>query len=371
MENRTLRLAVDPLHPERGEKAIEHAAAILRAGGTVAFATETVYGLGANALDPAAIEKIFIAKQRPAWDPLIVHIADTAMLPTVAAQVPEPARVWMERFWPGPLTLLLPRTSAVPDAVTAGRPRVAVRMPRHPVAQALLRAAGIPIAAPSANLFGHVSPTTAAHVLADLDGRIDAVLASFEACFEACFEASFEQDGGSTEHGLESTVVDACEDPCLVYRPGTVTLEQLAAVWPRVAMYKAIANSCGGEPQALPSPGVGLRHYAPRARLVLVEHGAAQARELIRVAMSCVGEKTGILLPHGLLSTEQQSGLPADAQVYAWGDWSRPTQLAQRLFAGLRALDAVGVKRIVCPLPPAQGIGLALCDRLRKAAQPR
>ncbi len=348
MATRTLHLFVDGLRPERDSQAIAQAAAILRAGGTVAFATETVYGLGANALDAAAVEKIFVAKRRPAWDPLIVHVADFKMLSTVVAKVTEPARVWMERFWPGPLTLLLPRGEAIGDAVTARRPRVGVRMPRHRVAQALLREAGVPVAAPSANLFGHVSPTTAAHVLADLNGRIDAVL-----------------DCGPAEGGLESTVVDPCEDPCLVYRPGAVTLEQLRAVWPRVAAHQADREE--GEPQSLPSPGVGLRHYAPRAQLVLVEHGVAQAEELMRV--SGESANAGLLLPKGLLTFQQQARLPKGISVLAWGDWSSPETLAQNLFSGLRALDAQGFGRIVCPLPAAEGIGSALCDRLRKAAR--
>ncbi len=335
---------------------IAEAGAILRAGGTVAFATETVYGLGADALNEEAVAKIFKAKQRPAWDPLIVHVCDTEMLASVVASVPEPARLWMERFWPGPLTLLLPRSSAIPNAVTAGRTRVGVRMPRHPVALALLHAAGVPVAAPSANLFGHVSPTTAAHVLTDLDGRIDAVL-----------------DGGPAEHGVESTVVDACEDPCVIYRPGAVTLEQLASVWPRVVAYAAEVSS--DLPEALPSPGVGLRHYAPRARLVLVEFGHAQAQKFlaelagVETTLRTPGEMTGAMLPDGLLSKSELETLSPKINTYPWGMWNRPEELAQRLFAGLRALDDAGTGRIVCPLPQETGIGVALCDRLRKAAR--
>ncbi len=334
----TLRLrGDDPAH-------IAQAAAILCGGGTVAFATETVYGLGANALDPAAVARIFEAKQRPAWDPLIVHISNPALLSLIAQEVPEPARLWAGRFWPGPLTLLLPRTPAIPDAVTAGRPRVGARVPRHPVAQALLRAAGVPVAAPSANLFGHVSPTTAAHVLADLDGRIDAVL-----------------DGGPTEHGLESTVVDACEDPCIVYRPGAVTLAQLRALWPRTMLHQV--SGLSGEPTALPSPGVGLRHYAPRAALVLFESRDDLVRALVTAESG-----TGLLLPSGLLDP---ATIPEVVQVERWGAWGHPDQLAHTLFASLRSLDAAGVSSILCPLPPPEGLGAALRDRLLKAAKPR
>src|SRR5277367_6582604 len=200
----TLRLTVDPhdLTSETSRSSLKRAAEILRGGGTVAFPTETVYGLGANAFDAAAIAKIFAAKERPSWDPLIVHISDTEMLRQVAASVPESAAKLIDAFWPGPLTLLLRKGDAIPDAVTAGRSRVGVRMPQHPVAHALIREAGVPIAAPSANRFGRTSPTTAEHVAEDLDGRIDAIL-----------------DSGETIHGLESTVIDACEDPCVVYRP--------------------------------------------------------------------------------------------------------------------------------------------------------
>ncbi len=351
MADRTLRLRADPAHPEQWGDAIAQAAAILRGGGTVAFATETVYGLGANALDASAVEQIFVAKQRPAWDPLIVHIADEDLLPALTTGIPVPARLWIDRFWPGPLTLLLPRSPAVPDAVTAGRSRVGIRMPRHPVAQALLRAAGIPVAAPSANRFGHVSPTTAAHVLADLDGRIDAVL-----------------DGGPCEHGLESTVVDACEDPCIVYRPGAVMLEQLRAIWPRVEAHRPVPQS-EFTPEALPSPGVGLRHYAPRATLVLVDHGVGQVTALLRLLAAAHGGRTGLLLPEGLLQPGDRARVPSGAAVFAWGHWGDPETMAHTLFTGLRALDGAGVARIVCPLPPPEGLGAALHDRLQKAAR--
>src|ERR1700734_2271490 len=211
---KTLRLKVDAENLEtlEAQEALERAAEILRGGGLVALPTETVYGLGANALDRAAGERIFEAKSRPAWDPVIVHVASSAMLDGLVEEIPDAARKLMETFWPGPLTLLLKRTSAVPDAVTAGRPLVGVRMPAHPVALELIRRAGVPVAAPSANRFGHVSPTTAEHVLDDLDGRIDALL-----------------DAGPTTHGVESTVLDPCQSPMVIYRPGAVTAEQIAA----------------------------------------------------------------------------------------------------------------------------------------------
>ena len=344
MRTNTLRLQVARDAPETASLAL--AAKILRRGGTVAFATETVYGLGANALDPSAVEKIFLAKQRPSWDPLIVHIADRAMLTLVVEDVPPAARLLIERFWPGPLTLLLPKLAVVPESVTAGRPRVGVRMPAHPVARALIRAAGVPIAAPSANLFGHTSPTTAAHVLADLDGAIDAVI-----------------DSGPTDCGLESSVLDVCESPCVLYRPGAITLAQIREVWPETIEYAEARDSA--PPASLPSPGVGMRHYAPRARLVLtqskVESEAAFRSAVVDAQRLCV-DAVGVMLPDEFVA-------PAGATSFRWGSWSNLDELAQRLYAGLRALDDAGVTVIVCPVPSADGVGTAIRDRLQKAAR--
>jgi L-threonylcarbamoyladenylate synthase len=344
---KTLRLAVDPNHLDttQAEHALAQAAAILRAGGLVALPTETVYGLGANALDQAAVERIFAAKRRPAWDPVIVHIASLEMLDDLVTEIPETARRLMEAFWPGPLTLLLPRSAAVPDTVTAGRPLVGVRMPAHPVALELIRRAGVPVAAPSANIFGHISPTTAAHVLEDLDGRIDAVL-----------------DAGPTAHGVESTVLDPIRSPMLIYRPGAVTAAQIEEIAGAVAMFRGSARLEDEPRAALPSPGVGLRHYAPRGRLVLVEAPlpelhARLAEEMLRWP----GERVGLMLP-------AEVGAPAGAEaVFALGRWAAPEEMARALYGGLRKLDAEGCTVILCPLPPAAGIGAAIRDRLLKA----
>ena len=322
-----------------GEAGLLKAAALLRDGGTVAFPTETVYGLGANALDAGAVAKIFAAKERPGWDPVIAHVCDREMLGQVA-EVPDflakDIEVLVERFWPGPMTLLLPRTSAVPDAVTAGRRLVGVRMPGHPVALELIRRAGVPVAAPSANRFGRTSPTTAAHVLEDLDGRIDAVL-----------------DGGATTVGVESTVLDV--GARVIYRPGGVSKEALERVLGgAVEVYRpAVAE---GDPESLPSPGVGIRHYAPRARLVLV------SRDGLVAAIGVAEGRVGVMLPDGW----DGSGAAA---VYEWGPWSDGDVLARRLFAGLRELDEAGVGVIVCPVPEMGGIGVAIRDRLEKAAR--
>jgi L-threonylcarbamoyladenylate synthase len=348
---KTLRLSVDPAHFESPDaiQTLERAAQILRRGGLVALPTETVYGLGANALDKAAVERIFAAKQRPAWDPIIVHIADRAMLSGLVEEVPAAANRLIEAFWPGPLTLLLPRTAAVPDAVTAGRRLMGVRMPLHPVALELIRRAGIPIAAPSANRFAHISPTTAAHVLDDLDGRIDAVL-----------------DAGPTPRGVESTVLDPSTTPMIVYRPGAITAEQIREVAGPVEAFKEREIPSQAPKLGSPSPGVGLRHYAPRAKLVLIDapHFELGAR-LTEAAHSWREEIVGLMLPDGIVAP---STIDA-ARLFAWGRWHAPEELAQRLYAGLRALDATGCTVILCPLPGAEGLGVAIRDRLLKAAR--
>jgi L-threonylcarbamoyladenylate synthase len=348
---KTLRL--NPQNP----RELAQAAEILRAGGTVAFPTETVYGLGANALSPQAVEKIFVAKQRPHWDPLIVHVASRSQVPEVASDLPPIAEALMEAFWPGPLTLLLPKTDAIPDAVTAGRPLVGVRIPNHPVAQALLRAAGIPIAAPSANTFGHTSPTTAAHVLADLDGRIDAIL-----------------DGGPTEVGLESTVAEVQSYDVVVYRQGAIDLAMLDSIVGAGGTWVHLPEASDTPPASLPSPGVGIRHYAPNARVILVGGigGASLARSNKPLELSLVStidtsaahsEKVGVLLP------DTWNASCAD-HIFRWGPWHQPEILAQRLYTGLRQLDDRGCTVIIAPIPESPGIAEAIRDRLQKAARP-
>jgi L-threonylcarbamoyladenylate synthase len=357
---KTLHLIVDPAHLDAplAIEALDRAAAILRSGGMVALPTETVYGLGVNALDRAAVERIFAAKSRPAWDPIIVHVASQAMLDGLVTEVPPAARRLMDRFWPGPLTLLLPRTPAVPDCVTAGRPLVGVRMPSHPVALELICRAGVPVAAPSANRFGHISPTTAQHVLDDLDGKIDAVL-----------------DAGPTLRGVESTVLDPATMPMTIYRPGAVTAEQIRAVAGPVEIFRSAEAQPETPVEALPSPGVGIRHYAPRARLALLDVPNFEASNsqaplaeiaacLAKAAQREAHEQVGVMLPDGVAAP----AAIAHDRVFCWGRWSDPEELAQRLYAGLRALDAAGCTVILCPLPAPEGIGAAIRDRLRKAA---
>lgn len=342
MQTRTLRLAATD--PAAHRPAIAEAAALLRQGRLVAFPTETVYGLGANALDARAVRAIFEAKGRPAWDPLIVHVTSRAMLDRVAGRLPDGFDRLAVHFMPGPLTVLVDRSRAVPDEVTAGRPTVAVRMPAHPVAHALIDAAGVPVAAPSANRFGHTSPTTAAHVLADLDGRIDAVV-----------------DAGPTRVGIESTVLDITVDPPQILRAGGVSREALEAVIGPVEVHRPpIADV---PPEALRSPGAGIRHYAPRAHVVLVE--AIDALPPTAGELLAEGRRVGVLWPDGPGIPPAPSG----AHVVPWGPWGDWDALARDLFAGLRALDHAGVEVIVCPLPPEEGLGLAIRDRLQKAAR--
>jgi L-threonylcarbamoyladenylate synthase len=349
---KTLRLIVDPgnMKGEPSRRAIAQAAEILRGGGTVAFPTETVYGLGANALDALAVAKIFAAKERPSWDPLIVHIGDAAMLAAVAEEVKESAKRLIDAFWPGPLTLLLPKSEQVPAAVTAGLMRVGVRMPAHPVAEAFLREAGVPVAAPSANRFGRTSATTAEHVAEDLDGRIDVIL-----------------DGGETTHGVESTVVDVRESSCVVYRPGVISLEQLRAAC-RCPVWIREGKTAEETAEAAAAPGMGLRHYAPRARLILVEgEGEPQKASFGTAVRKCeeAGETVGVMLP----DVFQAAVIGRQARVFRWGRWENAEELAQRLYAGLRWLDGTGVTVIVCPLPAEGGLGTALRDRLLKASK--
>lgn len=353
---KTLHLPVDPanLHSGESQAAIARAAEILRSGGLVALPTETVYGLGANALDSSAVARIFEAKQRPSWDPIIVHIAGPAlhnsMLESLVADLPPVAQVLMQVFWPGPITLLLPRSQAVPDIVTAGRPLVGIRMPAHSVAFEVIRIAGIPVAAPSANIFSHISPTTAEHVLEDLDGKIDAVL-----------------DAGPTRHGVESTVLDPNQNPMIIYRPGAITAQQIREVAGPVQLFKE-SEPQKAAPESLPSPGVGLRHYAPRARLVLVEGALTDLpNRLAAAAQSHTKARLGLMLPAEIAQVANEASFK-NAVVFAWGRWSAPNELAEKLYAGLRALDAEGCNVILCPVPGDTGIGEAIRDRLRKAA---
>jgi len=305
----------------------EEAAAFLRRGEVVAFPTETVYGLGADAFDEEAVRTIFAAKGRPADNPLIVHLADLGRLARVAARVPPAARLLIDAFFPGPLTVILPRRADVPALVSGGLPTVGVRMPRHPVAQAFLAACGVPVAAPSANRSGRPSPTTWEAVRADLEGRIPCILV-----------------GERTEAGLESTVVDCTGETPVVLRAGVVTLEALRAVHPATRLAEPAAEALAR------SPGARYRHYAPRARVRLIDApGEAEPgpdAAYIGLAPPPAPEAFGLVR------------VCASVEDYA-----------HALFDFFRRCDAAGLRTIHCERVPPAGLGLALMDRLRRAAQ--
>jgi len=334
----TQLIQLTPSHPD--QSGIARAAAIIQRGGLVAFPTETVYGLGANGLDPVAVNGIFKAKQRPHSDPLILHVAHWSTIARYAdlAGVEALVEQLAHAFMPGALTLVLPKRTCVPDSVTANGPSVALRVPAHPVAQALIAAAGVPIAAPSANLFSRPSPTTAAMVLEDLDGRIDAVI-----------------DGGATTIGVESTIISLCGAPTLL-RPGGVALEAIEALIGEVLLP---AEAVLPEEQTQPAPGMLLKHYSPRARLLLLE----SAQQLHEVAMRQHGGKLGLLLPSESLQCLQD----IEAERIDLG--SDAASAAARLFKGMRELDQRGCTHILTHYLPLEGLGRAINDRLFRAAE--
>jgi L-threonylcarbamoyladenylate synthase len=345
-------LKVNPDNPEFD--AVLEAARVIQTGGLVAFPTETVYGLGAHGLSATAVRKIFEAKRRPSTDPLILHVAsplEIEMLTTVSAMrvLERQIDALSESFWPGALTLILPRGSGVPLEVTGGGNTVAVRVPSHKIAQALIRAAGVPIAAPSANLFSRPSPTTAADVLEDLKDRVDMVL-----------------DGGATEIGLESTVLDLTTTIPTLLRPGGVPLEELERVLGEVALPGEVwvdANSIA------PSPGMQLKHYAPRAKMVCLMGAvgmplrAALKKEADAILES--GQRLGLLLCHSsMLSLD---GI--NAERVNLGACSNQWFIASQLFTGLRALDRSGVDVILTHGFADVGLGRAINDRLYRASE--
>jgi L-threonylcarbamoyladenylate synthase len=323
----------------------KHAASLLRDGQLVAFATETVYGLGGHALDARAVARIFEVKQRPRFDPIIAHVADTNQLPSLVTHIPSSARKLVESCWPGPLTLVLPKTEAVPDILTSGLPSVAVRIPDHTLSLAMLREAGIPVAAPSANLFGRISPTTAQHVADQLGDKIAYIL-----------------DGGPCRVGVESTVLqfDADEvtgiDPnkpaaasATLLRPGGLPREEIERLIGPVRLLDPTAVESDTE---MPSPGMLPKHYAPRTKL-----NVAPASQRVNI-----GERVGLL---SFTGTENSSRFEAVEVLSPTGDLS---EAAANFFAALRRLDALNLDQIVAEPFPDEGLGVALNDRLRRAS---
>lgn len=328
---------------------IVDAARLLREGAVVAFPTETVYGLGANALSNEAVEKIFTAKGRPSDNPLIVHIGAWEQLSTVASEVPEKGKKLMDAFWPGPLTVILPKTDQVASLVTAGLDSVGVRMPDHPVALAVIKEAGVPIAAPSANRSGRPSPTTAAHVLADLNGRVTGVV-----------------DGGATGVGVESTVIDVTQDPPMILRPGGITREQIQEVIGYVELDPSFQVGAAEAPR---SPGMKYTHYAPEGEMWLVSGEPDKVQEKMLEMLSQAkqhGQKTGVMATEETASYWQNHG-SADV-VLVVGSQTDLEEVAQQLYAVLREFDDQKVQYIVGETFTRTGLGMAVMNRLEKAA---
>ena len=313
--------------PER----IEEAVALLNAGDLVAFPTETVYGLGADAHNPAAVARIFAAKGRPASHPLIVHVSNLAAAREWIAELPDSARRLAEAFWPGPLTLVLPKAAGVPDAITGGQPTVALRAPAHPVARALLAAFGAGIAAPSANRYGRISPTRAADVHEELGDRVALVL-----------------DGGDCEVGLESTIVACLGERVILLRPGAISRSQLRDV------VGEVADADEASPRA---PGRDRSHYAPRTRLALV--AGPELRSVVERALAA-GERLAVLA---------RSPAPPASERLVWRQLgNRPAEYGRALYATLRELDRAGAVRILVEAVPGDEPWAAIADRLRRAA---
>lgn len=334
-------MKINPHSPEPSK--IKEAAEVIKNGGTVAFPTETVYGLGANALCPEAVKKVFRAKGRPSDNPLIVHIAEISDLKLIVKRPPKSAVALIDEFWPGPLTIILKRKKVVPDIVTGGLDTVAVRMPDNRIALSLIRKSGVPLVAPSANLSGKPSPTRPKDVASDLFGKVDIII-----------------DGGKTRIGIESTVIDMTTRPPVLLRPGGLPLEEIEKVAGPVRRLSEEPAVLRSKPAR--SPGMQYRHYAPKARMTIVEGGteAAQGR-IKRLAKEGLkkGKKVGVLTFHKYFSIE------GCINKYAG---TRPETVARRLFDTIRGFDKDGVDIIVSEGYGGKGLKLGIADRLRRAA---
>lgn len=334
-------LKINPHSPEPSK--IKEAAEVIKNGGTVAFPTETVYGLGADALNPAAVKKIFKAKGRPSDNPLIVHVADINDLKLIAKRLSEPALSLINEFWPGPLTIILKRKKVVPDIVTGGLDTIAVRMPDNGIALSLIIKSGAPLVAPSANLSGKPSPTGARDVAADLSGKIDMII-----------------DGGKTRIGIESTVIDMTTKPPVLLRPGGLPVEEIEKVTGTVRRLSEVPAVLRSEPAR--SPGMKYRHYAPKARMTIVEGGTEAAQARIK-KLAEDGLKKGKAV--GVLTFHKGFSIAGCINKYAG---SRPETVARKLFDVLRGFDKEGVDVIVSEGYGGKGLKLGIADRLRRAA---
>ncbi|MCI4408214.1 MAG: threonylcarbamoyl-AMP synthase [Thermofilum sp.] len=345
---------VDPSDPD--PRAIEEAASILKSGGVVAFPTETVYGLGAIYNLVEAVKKVFQAKRRPMDNPLILHVSSFSQVSELAVDIPVEVHELAKRFWPGPLTIVLPKSARVPREVTGGLGKVAIRMPAHNVALKLIEAAGAPIAAPSANLSGRPSPTTAQHVIEDLGDAIDGIL-----------------DAGETLYGVESTVIDLTSRPPVLLRPGSMPVEEIEKVLGVKIFIPAFARGLGEAEKAV-APGTKYQHYSPRATLILVESKdainiekvVANIRELATYHLKS-GKKVGILCT----DETRNRYLDLPAEVISLGSRRDFFQIAKRLYPSLRTFDSKNVDVILAEPVEERGLGLTIMNRLRKASSQR
>jgi L-threonylcarbamoyladenylate synthase len=343
---KTILLKVNPQKPEI--EKIREAANIIKQGGLVAFPTETVYGLGADALNAEAVLALFAAKNRPLDNPPIIHVENVDEVNRLVQQVPAIAEKLMEEFWPGPLTLVFKRSNVVPDVTVAGLDTIAIRMPQHKVALALIRESGCPIAAPSANTAGKPSPTSAQHVFEDLNGRIDAII-----------------DGGPTRIGVESTVLDVSVDPPMLLRPGGASLEALKAVVGEVKLHPFVVSEKELTTEKARSPGMKHKHYAPKAPLILVEGNITKVMSTIKELISTCwlnDKRVGVLA-----TSETAWAYEADV-VKSLGSRRNVDAIAANLFGHLREFDSENVDVIISESIPLEGLGLAVMNRLRKAS---
>jgi L-threonylcarbamoyladenylate synthase len=328
------------------EKLVK-AAGIIKTGGTVVFPTETVYGLGANGLDPESVKKIFAAKGRPSDNPMILHISDMGMLGDIAVGISHKAKELIAKYWPGPLTLVLKKSDKVPHEATGGLDTVAVRMPSHPVALKLIALAGVPIAAPSANISGRPSPTLSKHVIEDLYGRVDMILA-----------------GDQTEIGLESTVIDLSEDNPVLLRPGSISLKQLEEVLGDVKVDKSISRKVE-KGQEVRSPGMKYRHYAPKGDMVLVKGDIERVIYTIKHLLGDAGkegQRTVAIVP------EEYIEYFVETKALNMGSIKRPEEIMTRLYSCLRECDEYGAQMVAAPYFENEDEFMAVNNRLSKAA---
>lgn len=347
METKVWKVSDSGNFTEEEREHLKEAAEILKRGDLVAFPTETVYGLGANALDESAAKKIYAAKGRPSDNPLIAHISDLEMIEPLISYFPEKGRRLAEAFWPGPMTMIFPKSEIVPYGTTGGLDTVAIRMPSDPVAAELIRLAGVPVAAPSANTSGRPSPTMAEHVYQDMNGKIDMIL-----------------DGGPVGIGVESTIVDVTSEIPMLLRPGAITMEMLRETVGEVEIDPAIVGPMSADmrPKA---PGMKYRHYAPKAELTLVE---GETEAVVRRINALAREKLQEGCRVGIICTEETRSCYPGGMVRSIGERAKEETVAHNLYAVLREFDDLGAEYIFSEGFPEDNLGQAIMNRLNKAA---